>query len=58
VVPDPEWPFDAARQKTGYLSDALMSFDMFNSLMRVEDRYASDERYRSTASRGSGGPQR
>lgn len=57
-MPDPEWPFDAARQEAGYLGDALMSFDMFNGLVGVEDRYASDERYRSTASWDSSGLQR
>jgi 2-methylisocitrate lyase-like PEP mutase family enzyme len=32
---------------TEHLGDALMSFEEFNSLLGVEERYASDERYRA-----------
>ncbi len=32
---------------TAHLGDALMSFEEFNSLLGVEERYASDERYRA-----------
>jgi 2-methylisocitrate lyase-like PEP mutase family enzyme len=34
------------RGSTAHMGDALMSFDQFNSLLGVEERYASDERYR------------
>jgi len=40
---------------TAHLRDALMSFEEFNSLLGVEERYASDERYEATSSwSGSG----
>jgi len=40
---------------TAHLGDALMSFEEFNSLLGVEERYASDERYGATSSwSGSG----
>ena len=39
---------------TAHLGDALISFDEFNSLVGVEERYAFDERY-GAASSGSGG---
>ena len=39
---------------TAHLGDALISFDEFNSLVGVEERYAFDERYGAAAS-GSGG---
>ena len=32
---------------TGALRDRLLSFDEFNQLVGVEQRYAQDERYRS-----------
>jgi len=35
------------RGTTTHLGDALMSFDEFNGLMGVEERYAWDERYRA-----------
>ena len=40
---------------TVHLGDALMSFDEFNGLMGVEERYASDERYRAGSTGGGGG---
>ncbi len=39
---------------TTHLGDALISFDEFNSLIGVEERYAFDERYGAAAS-GTGG---
>jgi hypothetical protein len=39
---------------TTHLGDALVSFDEFNSLIGVEERYAFDERYGAAAS-GTGG---
>jgi len=43
------------RGTTAHLGDALMSFEEFNSLLGVEERYASDERYGATSSwSGSG----
>ena len=35
------------RGSTAGLGDALMSFDEFNALVGVEERYATDERYRA-----------
>ena len=35
------------RGSTASLGDALMSFDEFNALVGVEERYATDERYRA-----------
>ncbi len=38
---------DPVRAETTHLTDDLMTFDEFNSLLGVEERYAADERYRA-----------